>query len=51
MEQFIYTQGLTDRQWYYARAQQEPIPVDEWTGPFMTRADAVSHSKRPSNHD
>jgi hypothetical protein len=43
--EYIYTQGLTDKYWYYAPKSAEPIPVDAWTGPFLSRKSAVEHSQ------
>jgi hypothetical protein len=43
--EYVYTQGLTDHYWYYARSSELPMPVDAWTGPFQTRTNAVNHSE------
>lgn len=39
-----FTQGLHDGHWYYTR-RLPPESVNDWIGPFMTKACAIQHSK------
>jgi hypothetical protein len=43
--EFVYTQGLGDRYWYYSRIEIDAPTMEQWIGPFMTKTCAIQHSK------
>jgi hypothetical protein len=42
--EYIYTQGATDKYWYYTRAELADN-IDAWIGPFLSRKSAIEHSQ------